>query len=71
VRPRVLPRPAGHRDALDIEGNFPLLWAYEPTQIGARVRGMNGNDWMAAKLVGLFGLIVLALVAVYFLAVFT
>jgi hypothetical protein len=31
---------------------------------------MNGNDWMAAKLVGLFGLIVLALVAVYFLAVF-
>jgi len=31
---------------------------------------MNSNDWMAAKLVGLFGLIVLALVAVYFFTVF-
>ena len=31
---------------------------------------MSGNDWMAAKLVGLFGLIVLALVAVYFFMMF-
>ncbi len=35
-----------------------------------RGRGMDSNDWMAAKLVGLFGLIVAALVAVYFFTVF-
>lgn len=34
------------------------------------VRGMDGNDWMAAKLVGLFGLIILALVAAYFFTMF-
>lgn len=31
---------------------------------------MDGNDWMAAKLVGLFGLIVLALVVVYMVVIF-
>jgi hypothetical protein len=31
------------------------------------VRGFDDNEWMAAKLVGLFGLIVLALVGLYFL----
>jgi hypothetical protein len=31
---------------------------------------MDGNDWMAAKLVGMFGLILLALVIVYMLVVF-
>ena len=31
---------------------------------------MDGNDWMAAKLVGLFGLIILALVAAYFFTMF-
>jgi hypothetical protein len=31
---------------------------------------MDGNDWMAAKLVGLFGLILLALVVVYMFVTF-
>jgi hypothetical protein len=31
---------------------------------------MDGNDWMAAKLVGLFGLILLALIAVYMFLMF-
>lgn len=31
---------------------------------------MDGNEWMAAKLVGLFGLVVLALVVVYLFTVF-
>jgi hypothetical protein len=31
---------------------------------------MDGNDWMAAKLVGLFGLILLALVVVYLFVMF-
>ena len=34
------------------------------------MRGMDGNDWMAAKLVGLFGLILLALVVVYMFVMF-
>jgi hypothetical protein len=32
---------------------------------------MDGNDWMAAKLVGLFGLIILALVVAYFFTMFS
>lgn len=31
---------------------------------------MDRDEWMAAKLVGLFGLIVVALVAAYFFSVF-
>jgi hypothetical protein len=31
---------------------------------------MDSNEWMAAKLVGLFGLIMLALVVAYFFVVF-
>jgi hypothetical protein len=31
------------------------------------VRWFNDDDWMAAKLVGLFGLIILALVVLYLL----
>ena len=31
---------------------------------------MDGNEWMAAKLVGLFGLILLALVVVYLFIMF-
>jgi hypothetical protein len=31
---------------------------------------MDGNEWMAAKLVGLFGLIVLALIVVYLFTIF-
>lgn len=31
---------------------------------------MDGNEWMAAKLVGLFGLVVLALVVVYLFTMF-
>ena len=34
------------------------------------MRGMDGNEWMAAKLVGLFGLILLALVVVYMFVMF-
>ena len=31
---------------------------------------MDGNEWMAAKLVGLFGLILVALVVVYLFLMF-
>jgi hypothetical protein len=33
------------------------------------VRWFNDDDWMAAKLVGLFGLIILALVVLYLLGI--
>jgi len=58
------------RVALDIGGNLTALWPAIRHQIGRRGAWMDGNDWMAAKLVGLFGLILLALVVVYMFVMF-
>lgn len=58
------------RAALDIQGNLRRFGTAIRREIGRRGAWMDGNDWMAAKLVGLFGLILLALVVVYMFVMF-